>query len=95
MNLSLVLDTNILVSAALHLDGPPGLLVQAALRREVAFFTCPGILNEYWDVLIIGETQPERVFSTLERPARSVSANVRNKQTRRYGDLAEVRGDKI
>ena len=45
--------------------------------------------------LIIGETQPERVFSTLERPARSVSAHVRNKQTRRHGDLAEVRGDKI
>ena len=51
MNLSLVLDTNILVSAALHLDGPPGLLIQAALRREVAFFTCPGLLLEYWDVL--------------------------------------------
>lgn len=51
MNRSLVLDTNILVSAALHLDGPPGLLIQAVLRRELASFTCPGVVNEYWDVL--------------------------------------------
>ena len=51
MNRSLVLDTNILVSAALHLDGPPGLLVQAILKRELACFTCPAIVEEYWDVL--------------------------------------------
>ena len=51
MNRSLVLDTNTLVSAALHLDGPPGLLIQAVLRRELASFTCPGVVNEYWDVL--------------------------------------------
>lgn len=51
MNRSLVLDTNILVSAGIHLDGPPGLLVQAILFREVALFTCPGVVEEYWDVL--------------------------------------------
>lgn len=51
MNRSLVVDTNILVSAALHLDAPPGFLVQALLRRELAFFTCPAVLNAYWDVL--------------------------------------------
>lgn len=52
MNHSLVLDTNVLVSAAIHLDGPPGLLVQAILRQELACFTCPGVVEEYWDVLI-------------------------------------------
>lgn len=51
MNRSLVVDTNILVSAAIHLDAPPGVLVQAILRRELAFFTCPAVLEEYWDVL--------------------------------------------
>jgi predicted nucleic acid-binding protein len=51
VNRSVVLDTNVVVSAALHLDGPPGLLVQAVLRRELACFTCPGIADEYWDVL--------------------------------------------
>lgn len=51
MNRSLVLDTNILVSAGLHLDAPPGLLVQAVLLRELALFTCPGVVAEYWDVL--------------------------------------------
>lgn len=51
MNHSLVLDTNVLVSAAIHLDGPPGFLVQAILRQELACFTCPGVVEEYWDVL--------------------------------------------
>lgn len=51
MNHSLVLDTNVLVSAAIHLDGPPGLLVQAILRQELACFTCPGVVEEYWDIL--------------------------------------------
>ena len=51
MNRSLVLDTNVLVSAALHLDHLPGLLVQAILKREVACFTCPAVVAEYWDVL--------------------------------------------
>jgi len=51
VNRSLVLDTNILVSAAIHLDGPPGILVQAVLRRELACFTCPSVVDEYWDVL--------------------------------------------
>jgi len=51
VNRTLVVDTNILVSAAIHLDGPPGLVVQAILRRELAFFTCPSVVEEYWDVL--------------------------------------------
>ena len=51
MNRSLVLDTNVLVSAALHLDSPPGFLVQAILRRELACFTCPAVVAEYWEVL--------------------------------------------
>jgi len=48
---SLVLDTKVLVSAAIHLDGPPGLLIQAILRRELACFTCPSVVEEYWDVM--------------------------------------------
>ena len=62
MNRSLVLDTNILVSAGIHLDRPPGLLVQAILFREVAFFTCPGVVAEYWEVL----TRPK--FARLDFP---------------------------
>jgi len=62
VNRSLVLDTNVVVSAALHLDAAPGLLVQAILKRELACFTCPPILEEYWDVL----TRPK--FSRLGFP---------------------------
>jgi predicted nucleic acid-binding protein len=62
VNRSVVLDTNLLVSAGIHLDGPPGLIVQAILMREVAFFTCPGIVAEYWDVLT------RKKFARLEFP---------------------------
>ena len=62
MNRSLVLDTNVLVSAGIHLGGPPGLLVQAVLLRELALFTCPGVVAEYWDVLA------RRKFARLDFP---------------------------
>jgi predicted nucleic acid-binding protein len=39
------------LSAALHLDGPPGILAQAVLKRELACFTCPSVVEDYWDVL--------------------------------------------
>ena len=58
------MDTNVLVSAALHLDGPPGLLVQGALKRDLALFTCPGIVEEYWDVL----TRPKFARRRLPPP---------------------------
>ena len=48
---TIVLDTNLLVSAALQLEAPPGQIVQRVLRRELACFTCPGIVDEYWDVM--------------------------------------------
>lgn len=48
---SIVLDTNVLVSAALHLEAPPGRIVQAVLAREIAMFGCPSVVAEYWDVL--------------------------------------------
>ncbi len=48
---TVVLDTNILVSGALHLDSGPGQLVRRVLLRELACFTCPGVVEEYWDVL--------------------------------------------
>lgn len=51
MNRSLILDTNVLVSAALHLDSPPGFILACVLRRELACFTCPSVVEEYWDVL--------------------------------------------
>ena len=62
MSHSLVLDTNVLVSAGIHLDRPPGLLVQAVLLRELALFTCPGVVAEYWDVMT------RRKFARLEFP---------------------------
>ena len=57
-----MLDTNTLVSAGIHLDSPPGLLVQSVLLREVALFTCPGIVEDYWEVLT------RRKFARLDFP---------------------------
>ena len=45
-----VLDTNILVSAGLT-QGPPAQLVDLALRRELSIILCPGILQEYLEVM--------------------------------------------
>lgn len=79
MNRSLVLDSNVLVSAALHLDGPPGLLVQAVLKRELAWFTCPAVVEEYWDVLTRPKFArlgfPPAWFEPLLKEARHLEAD--------------------
>jgi len=46
----IVLDTNILVSAGLT-QGPPAHLVDLTLRRELSMIFCPGILQEYLEVI--------------------------------------------
>jgi predicted nucleic acid-binding protein len=79
VNRSLILDTNVLVSAALHLDGPPGLLVQAVLKRELACFACPAIVEEYWDVLTRPKFArlgfPPAWFQPLLKEARHLAAD--------------------
>jgi len=45
-----ILDTNILVSAGLT-QGPPAQVVDLALRKELSVILCPGILQEYLEVL--------------------------------------------
>ena len=46
-----VLDTNILVSAGISEGGDCDQIVQAALRGEFRLVVCPGIVDEYLDVL--------------------------------------------
>lgn len=46
-----VFDTNVIVSAGVNPDGPPSLLVEAALSGEVRLVTCPAIVDEYLDVV--------------------------------------------
>lgn len=46
-----VFDTNVIVSAGVMPDGPPGLLVESALGGGVQIVTCPRILDEYLDVV--------------------------------------------
>lgn len=50
MNRLVVLDTNILVSAGLT-QGPPARLVAMTLLRELSMILCPGVLQEYLDVM--------------------------------------------
>jgi putative PIN family toxin of toxin-antitoxin system len=50
VNRLVILDTNILVSAGLT-QRPPARLVEQVIRREVSMIFCPGILEEYLDVL--------------------------------------------
>lgn len=51
MNRAVVLDTNILVSAGIHLGGPPARMVDLALEGEILAFTCPTVVEEYLEVL--------------------------------------------
>jgi len=47
----IVLDTNVIVSAAIRAAGPPALLVDTVLRGEVQAVTCPTVITEYRDVV--------------------------------------------
>ncbi len=51
MNRAVVLDTNIVVSAGIHLAGPAGMIVDLVLDGELLMFVCPSIIQEYLDVL--------------------------------------------
>ena len=51
MSRLVVLDTNIVVSAAIRIDGPPGQLVERALSEDVILVTCPSIVAEYREVV--------------------------------------------
>lgn len=47
-----VLDTNVLVSAALKSNSNPADLLVKILSKEVIVVTCPAIIQEYKDVLL-------------------------------------------
>lgn len=51
MNRAVVLDTNIIVSAGIHLGGPSGAIVELVLDGELLMFTSPTIIEEYVEVL--------------------------------------------
>lgn len=46
-----VLDTHVIVSAALTPQGAPARIVQAALHRELAVVLCPAVTREWMEVL--------------------------------------------
>jgi len=47
----IVLDTNVIVSAAIHAGGAPGRIVERALAQDAIVATCPSIVAEYRAVL--------------------------------------------
>ena len=51
MSTLVVLDTNVVVSAAIHAGGPPGQLVERVLAQDVIAVTCPRIVAEYRAVM--------------------------------------------
>ena len=51
MSRALVLDTNVLVSAALKPESPLARIVEYVLLRQVPFYVCPSIVLEYREVL--------------------------------------------
>jgi putative PIN family toxin of toxin-antitoxin system len=51
INRAVVLDTNILVSAGIHLASPPHAIVDLVLDGELLMFLCPTVIEEYFEVL--------------------------------------------
>ena len=51
MNRAVVLDTNVIVSAGIHLGGPSGMIVELVLDGELLMFACPAVIEEYLEVL--------------------------------------------
>jgi putative PIN family toxin of toxin-antitoxin system len=51
VNRTVVLDTNIIISAGIRAESPPAALVQLVLKRELIMATCPSITNEYLEVI--------------------------------------------
>ncbi len=46
-----VLDTNVVISAAIQRNGPPAAIVQEALEGRLQIATCPSVLAEYREVM--------------------------------------------
>ncbi len=51
LNRSVVVDTNVLVSAALKEGSKPARILISALRGDLTLIICPAIVREYRDVL--------------------------------------------
>ncbi len=47
----MVVDTNIVVSAGIHLGGAPAKILDLVLEGELQVFTCPTVVEEYIEVL--------------------------------------------
>lgn len=51
MNKLLVLDTNVVISAAISNKGPPQKIIEGIIDGEIILVTCQAIIEEYWDVV--------------------------------------------
>ena len=59
MSAAVVLDTNVLVSAALKPESKPARIVERVLLRQTPFHVCPSILMEYREVLNRPKFRPQ------------------------------------
>jgi putative PIN family toxin of toxin-antitoxin system len=76
--LRLVIDTNILVSAALKPDGLQRTAVLLALTKPARLYVSSSVLSEYWEVLSrpelgIRKGLRQQFFDLIEKRARLVS----------------------
>lgn len=76
--LRLVIDTNILVSAALKPDGLQRTVVLLALTKPARLYVSTSVLSEYWEVLSrpelgIRKGPRQRFFDLIEKRAHLVS----------------------
>ena len=51
INRAIVLDTNIIVSAGIQLEGPSHKILELVLDGELLMFACPTVIEEYFEVL--------------------------------------------
>lgn len=51
MNKLVVLDTNVIISAAISKRGPPQKIIEDIIEGEIILLTCQAIIEEYWDVV--------------------------------------------
>src|ERR1700722_16761408 len=101
-----VLDTNVVVSALLRLDGPPGLVLRLALDGRVRCFISEALLAEYENVLgrtelnlSVGVTKTtlrrmRRTFTTVV-PARRVVVSSDSEDNKVLECALEARADYI
>ena len=48
---NVVLDTNVVVSAAIKAGSPPALILEKTIQGEISIAVCPAVISEYRDVL--------------------------------------------